>query len=178
MVEQNHSGRASQLNPQLPVVSELLSAENNRHPGGKSGNSWSPACRLTKWEIKQRHEPGITGSDEHSLAESHAGKGFVSDPESRRPAPAQQTCNRHPVTGLGLMSACGSIAIIAGPTIATDGRVSSSSWGARGLEEEEVSTGEFPESRSTSAERVVRSRPSALISSFNISPCQKYSLSS
>lgn len=66
-------------------------------PKGKSGNSGSPACRPTKWEIKQSHEPGITGSDEHSLAESHTEKSFVSD--SCHPNPAQQTCDRHWVTG-------------------------------------------------------------------------------
>lgn len=114
----------------MPVASELLVGEragNNRHPEGKSGNSWSPACRLTKWEIKQRHEPGITGSDEPSLAESRTEK--MQQAPSDRHGANVSTRERHRRSRVDYK--------------VTDGRVCSrSSRAAGGRAEEEERAGE------------------------------------
>lgn len=94
------------------------------------------------------------------------------------PADVQQA----PSDRLGRMSACVSIAVTAGSTIVTDGRVCSCSSvgqvGGRRRGREKFFFWRASSSRIASAERVMRNRPSALISSFNISPCQKRSLSS
>lgn len=67
--------------------------------------------------MKQRHEPGITGSDEHSLAESRTEKSFVWDPESPPSRSCPADVQQAPSDRLGLTSARVSVTVVAGSTI-------------------------------------------------------------
>lgn len=143
-------------------------------PKGKSGNSGSPACRLTKWEVKQSHQPGITGSDEHSLHREKLCFGLP--PSQSCTADVQQA----PSDRLQLMSACAGITVIAGwtsaqrPCLFLLGRA----VGRVGGWKKFLLASFQQQNHFCWARTVMRNHPSALISSFNISPCQKYSLSS